>query len=117
MVLLYMRLFATRGYQILLKVLLVLIVCTAIYMVLGTLLVCIPVSAFWMRETENCVSRAVIWYLNAALQIAGDVILVVVPMPQLATLKIPMRQKVCLVFIFALGLLYEVLSLDLSVSC
>ncbi|KAL4870790.1 hypothetical protein BDV12DRAFT_44033 [Aspergillus spectabilis] len=105
MVLLYMRLFPTRTYRIVLTILLVLIVCSGLWMVLGTLLVCIPIQGFWDRTIpHHCLSRGVVWYLNAALQIAGDLVLVVLPMPQLLRLRIPLRQKICLMFIFALGL-------------
>ncbi|KAL2865827.1 uncharacterized protein BJX67DRAFT_382510 [Aspergillus lucknowensis] len=105
MVLLYLRLFATKTYRIILITLLILITISGIWMVLGTLLVCIPVQAFWDRTIEHtCLSRALIWFLNAALQIAGDLILVILPMPPLIRLRIPLRQKVGLVVIFALGL-------------
>jgi hypothetical protein len=108
MVLLYLRLFPSRHYQIILKILLGLVACTGLYMVLGTLFVCVPVHTFWDQQNvdENCVSRAVVWYLTAALQIAGDLTLVILPMPKLFTLRVPLRQKVCLILVFALGLLY-----------
>ncbi|KAL4921784.1 hypothetical protein BDW62DRAFT_207984 [Aspergillus aurantiobrunneus] len=106
MVLLYMRLFPIKTYQILLRILLVLVVCSGLYMVLGTLLMCIPVHVFWDQgiEHSSCVSRKVVWFLTAALQISGDLVLVILPMPQLVTLRIPLRQKICLMLIFALGL-------------
>ncbi|KAL4901369.1 hypothetical protein BDW74DRAFT_86039 [Aspergillus multicolor] len=106
--LLYMRLFTTRTYQIMLKVLLISIVCVGLYMVIGTLLICYPLHTFWYQENmeENCVSREVTWYLTAVLQIVGDLVLVVLPMPQVSKLRIPTRQKVCLIMVFALGLLY-----------
>lgn len=108
MVLLYLRLFPSRHYQIILKILLGLVAFTGLYMVLGTLFVCVPVHTFWDRQNvgENCVSRAVVWYLTAALQIAGDLTLVILPMPKLVMLRVPLRQKVCLIVVFALGLLY-----------
>ncbi|KAL2815473.1 hypothetical protein BJX63DRAFT_442019 [Aspergillus granulosus] len=105
MVLLYMRLFSTRTYQIVLWVLLLLIVCSGLWMVIGTLLICIPVQAFWDPSIPHtCLSREVVWFLNAALQIVGDLALVLVPMPQLIKLRIPRRQKACVMLIFALGL-------------
>ncbi|KAL3430478.1 hypothetical protein BDV09DRAFT_189235 [Aspergillus tetrazonus] len=98
--------FTSRHYQIILKILLGLVAFTGLYMVLGTLFVCVPVHTFWDRQNvgENCVSRAVVWYLTAALQIAGDLTLVVLPMPKLVMLRVPLRQKVCLIVVFALGL-------------
>ncbi|KAI9376289.1 hypothetical protein BJX61DRAFT_417835 [Aspergillus egyptiacus] len=105
MVLLYMRLFPTKTYKIISTVLLVLIVCSGIWMVLGTVLICIPIHAFWDQDIEHtCLSRAAVWYTNAALQITGNLVLVALPMPQLIRLQIPLRQKLCLIFIFALGL-------------
>ncbi|KAL4926933.1 uncharacterized protein BDV17DRAFT_293046 [Aspergillus undulatus] len=104
MVLLYMRLFITRTYRIFLRVLLVLIVLAGLYMVLGTLLICVPLQSFWNQHFEHCVSRPLIWSLTAGLQITGDLALVATPMPQLITLRIPLRQKICLMMIFALGL-------------
>ncbi|KAL4740088.1 hypothetical protein BDV11DRAFT_204561 [Aspergillus similis] len=106
MVLLYIRLFPSRHYQIILKILLGLVACIGLYMVFGTLFVCFPVHTFWDRQNvdENCVSRAMVWYLTAALQIAGDLVLVILPMPKLVRLRVPTRQKVCLIFVFALGL-------------
>ncbi|KAL4779376.1 hypothetical protein BJX76DRAFT_361841 [Aspergillus varians] len=106
MLLLYKRLFPPKKYQIALTALLVLVVCTGLYMFFGTLLLCIPVHAFWEpdRVEHTCVSREVVWYLNAALQITGDLIVVILPMPQLLKLHIPFRQKMCLMVIFALGL-------------
>ncbi|KAL5041752.1 hypothetical protein BDW71DRAFT_211857 [Aspergillus fruticulosus] len=106
MVLMYMRLFPSRNYQIILKILLGLVVGTGLYMVFGTLFICVPVHTFWDRVNmaENCVSQAVVWYLTAALQIAGDLTLVILPMPKLVTLHIPTKQKACLIMVFALGL-------------
>ncbi|KAL6240163.1 hypothetical protein BDW75DRAFT_235984 [Aspergillus navahoensis] len=106
MVLMYMRLFPSRNYQIILKILLGLVVATGLYMVFGTLFLCVPVHTFWDRVNmaENCVPQAVVWYLTAALQIAGDLTLVLLPMPKLAKLHVPIRQKVCLIMVFALGL-------------
>ncbi|KAL4765534.1 uncharacterized protein BDW70DRAFT_168792 [Aspergillus foveolatus] len=98
--------FTSRHYQIILKILLGLVAFTGLYMVLGTLFVCVPVHTFWDRQNvdENCVSRAVVWYLTAALQIAGDLTLVTLPMPKLVMLRVPLRQKGCLILVFALGL-------------
>ncbi|KAL4988303.1 hypothetical protein BDW68DRAFT_187335 [Aspergillus falconensis] len=96
----------SSNYQIILKILLGLVVGTGLYMVFGTLFICVPVHTFWDRVNmaENCVSQAVVWYLTAALQIAGDLTLVILPMPKLVTLHIPTKQKACLIMVFALGL-------------
>ncbi|KAL4937562.1 hypothetical protein BDV06DRAFT_226830 [Aspergillus oleicola] len=104
MVLLYMRLFTTRVYRIVLIILLIWVVASGLYMVLGTLLICVPVQAFWNQRFEHCVSQPLVWCLTAALQIFSDLVIVAAPMPQLISLRISLRQKICLVVIFALGL-------------
>ncbi|KAL4960764.1 uncharacterized protein BDV14DRAFT_211525 [Aspergillus stella-maris] len=104
MVILYMRLFTTRKYRIFLIILLILVVASGLYMVLGTLLICVPVQAFWYQQYEHCVSRPLVWCLTAAMQIVSDLVIVAAPMPQLISLRVPPRQKICLMAIFALGL-------------
>ncbi|KAL4948618.1 hypothetical protein BDW69DRAFT_189096 [Aspergillus filifer] len=104
MVILFMRLFTTRTYRIFLIILLVFVVSSGLYMVLGTLLICVPVQAYWYQQYEHCVSRPLVWCLTAALQIVSDLIIVATPMPQLISLRVPLRQKICLMAIFALGL-------------
>ncbi|KAL2129709.1 hypothetical protein VTI74DRAFT_7408 [Chaetomium olivicolor] len=46
-----------------------------------------------------------IWWANAALHIASDMVIMAAPMAVLSTLKIPRRQKYAIVGVFALGFL------------
>jgi len=107
MIILYMRLFPTKIYRMILITVLVVYIGATIYMVFGTLLVCVPVHVFWDTENDHrCSQRAAVWFVNAGLQITSDFIIVILPMPLLVRLRIPFRQKICLMMIFALGLLY-----------
>ncbi len=107
MILLYMRLFPTKVYRVVLITVLVVFIVLTLYMVIGTFLVCVPVHVFWSTDPDQwCGTRTAVWLVNAGLQITGDFIIVILPMPLLVKLRIPLRQKICLVFIFALGLLY-----------
>ncbi|KKK12094.1 hypothetical protein AOCH_000035 [Aspergillus ochraceoroseus] len=101
--LLYLRIFTTKTYRILLIAVLVFVICTGLWMVFSALLFCLPVQSFWDPTIEHtCLSKPVVWSLNAALQIVTDLTIVLLPMPLLATLRIPPRQKICLMFVFAL---------------
>ncbi|KAL4897723.1 hypothetical protein BDV59DRAFT_197993 [Aspergillus ambiguus] len=105
--LLYMRLFSTaRGYRIILIITLIAVIVTGLYMVLSAFFFCTPIHAFWDPTVPDayCLPRAVIWPLNAALQIATDVSLLIIPMPVLFRLKLPRRQKCAIIFVFALGI-------------
>lgn len=112
MLVLYLRLFPTSRYRIMTIVSLVVVSVVGLWMTLSSFLFCIPVSDFWNPDLgfNRCLPRKPIWYLNAALQIVTDIWIVVMPMPMLASLKLPRRQKFALVLVFGLGIL-SVLSL------
>ncbi|KAK1139989.1 hypothetical protein N8T08_010985 [Aspergillus melleus] len=105
MILLYRRLFPTHRYQIILHIALACVVVTGLWMVFSAVFFCIPVHAFWdPRAPQNCLPKSVVWCLNASIQIASDLIIVILPMPVLAQLRLPKRQKVALIVVFALGI-------------
>lgn len=108
MIILYLRLFPTKVYRRVLITILVVFVGVTLYMVIGTFLVCVPVHEFWSTQPDHpgCNSRTAVWLANAGLQITSDFIIVILPMPLLVKLRIPLRQRICLMLIFALGLLF-----------
>ncbi|KAF7590740.1 hypothetical protein BBP40_002478 [Aspergillus hancockii] len=104
MVILYLRLFPLKNYQIILVIVLVFVILSGLWMVFGSFFMCIPVRGFWDTSiSHSCISRAVMWSLNAALQIVTDMIIVILPMPLLTKLQLPKRQKIALIIVFALG--------------
>ncbi|KAF5859687.1 hypothetical protein ETB97_002528 [Aspergillus alliaceus] len=104
MVLLYLRLFPLRAYQIVLVVVLISVIISGLWMVFGSFFMCIPVRSAWDPSIPHkCIPRKVLWGLNAALQITSDIIIVTLPMPLLAKLQLPRRQKIALILVFALG--------------
>ncbi|PWY92783.1 hypothetical protein BO70DRAFT_425449 [Aspergillus heteromorphus CBS 117.55] len=106
LIVLYRRLFPPKGYQILLSITLCIVLATGTWMIFSAILFCIPVRAFWDTSIPHtCLSQDVVWGLNAALQITTDLGLVVIPLPILARLKLPMRQRVALMGVFGLGFL------------
>ncbi|RAK86881.1 hypothetical protein BO79DRAFT_152005 [Aspergillus costaricaensis CBS 115574] len=97
LIFLYRRLFPTHTYRILLILTLIFVIITGLWMVLSTLLFCIPINAFWDTSLPHtCLPEDVVWCLNAAFQITTDLILVVLPLPILARLNLPKRQKAAL---------------------
>jgi hypothetical protein len=66
--------------------------------------ICKPISAFWdSTTTGTCISRKFLWFFAAALNILTDLIVITLPMPVLSTLGLPRKQKISLMFVFALG--------------
>ncbi|RLM00667.1 hypothetical protein CFD26_108692 [Aspergillus turcosus] len=106
MILLYMRLFAAtnKRFRILLIVFLVFLIIVGLWTLFSTFLICLPVRGFWDHSVPStCRSFAVTWCLNAALQIVTDIVVVTTPIPTLARLRLPHRQKVAVILVFALG--------------
>lgn len=73
-----------------------------IYSVIASFFLCRPFSFI---ETVHCLPRKAKWFSDAGINIATDVILLVLPMPSLKGLNIPKRQKFELIGVFALGAL------------
>ncbi|KAL5328372.1 hypothetical protein ACEPPN_001871 [Leptodophora sp. 'Broadleaf-Isolate-01'] len=70
--------------------------------VITVIFACIPANAFWMGGGK-CIPRLFIWFFNASFNILTDVIILVLPMPVLSSLRLPLKQKIGLMFVFALG--------------
>lgn len=106
MLLLYLRLFPTTRYRIIVITSLVVIPILGLWMILSSVLFCVPVSDFWSpRSLNRCLPKTPVWFLNAALQIVTDLWIVVLPMPKWAVLHLPRRQKIAVVVVFGLGIL------------
>jgi hypothetical protein len=107
MAVLYMRVFPTPSILLALRLLLAAIAVIGLWMVLSSFLFCIPVEAFWETRisTRECLPQQV-WYLNAALQITTDVVIVVFPMPVLGRLRVSKRERAAMVVVFGVGVLY-----------
>ncbi|GMF76140.1 unnamed protein product [Aspergillus oryzae] len=107
MVLLYLRLFPLRTYQIILYTVLIFVIITGLWMVFASFFMCIPIRGAWdISSPHNCIPKEVLWSLNAALQIITDMTIVILPMPLLAKLQLPRKQKIALILVFALGTLF-----------
>lgn len=107
MLVLYLRLLPMMSkYRLTVTISLYVIPLIALWLVLSSFMFCIPVSDFWSPVSQQRCLPKEIWFLNAALQIATDMWTVFLPMPVLARLKLPRRQKVAVVLVFGLGILY-----------
>ncbi|KAK4170017.1 hypothetical protein QBC43DRAFT_307005 [Cladorrhinum sp. PSN259] len=75
-----------------------------VWAVCTCLTMCIPLRATWDSSIQGarCHSDAV-WWANTGLTIATDVLIFVLPIPIIGPLKLPRRQKIVVVGIFALG--------------
>ena len=72
----------------------------------GTCFMCVPVSYFWNKTISgHCMNAMAFWFTNAAMNIATDLTILILPMPVLYNLNLPTKQKRLLMGVFAFGIL------------
>lgn len=80
------------------------------WMVFSSVLFCIPVHDFWLSPERGrkgrCLPKAVVWFLNAGLQIGTDAWVVLLPVPVLWRLRVAWRTRVGVLGVFGVGILY-----------
>ncbi|KAK3988482.1 hypothetical protein QBC44DRAFT_100031 [Cladorrhinum sp. PSN332] len=83
-----------------------------VWAVITTLTMCIPLHGVWDRSFESqwCQPPSA-WWGNTGLTIATDLLIFALPIPIIGPLKLPRRQKIVVVGIFALGFFICVVSL------
>ncbi|KAI9054553.1 hypothetical protein LZ554_001709 [Drepanopeziza brunnea f. sp. 'monogermtubi'] len=77
-----------------------------IMMTLTAIWTCVPIYGFWTLTPlpgVRCISKAGLWFFNAAFNILSDLTVLILPMPLLHSLKLPTKQKIGLMCVFALG--------------
>ncbi|KAK3938736.1 hypothetical protein QBC46DRAFT_365287 [Diplogelasinospora grovesii] len=113
--LLYRRIFTYSWAKRAIRITLILVITLGLWFIASILTACVPLTAFWdwsLFFTTHVYCQPVqIWWLNAALNIVSDIVIMAVPMPVLSTLKLPKRQKIALVGVFGLGFFVCVVSI------
>ncbi|KAL4915612.1 hypothetical protein BDW62DRAFT_122470 [Aspergillus aurantiobrunneus] len=72
--------------------------------VLSAFLDCIFVARFWDPTIPgSCLSSKGLWFSNASMHIATDLAILIIPIPALAALELPRKQRVALISIFVVG--------------
>lgn len=69
---------------------------------------CIPVAYNWDKSISHarCININALTYTHAGMSIFQDLIILVLPMSELATLQLEKKQKVALFLVFQVGALY-----------
>ncbi|KAJ5623281.1 hypothetical protein N7490_011886 [Penicillium lividum] len=104
---LFVRIFRTRCFLLATYITMAFLIIAGLWMVISGFVFCIPISDFWHfgpEHAKHCLPQGPVWYSNAAMQILTDVILLVLPMPALATLHLPRQQKVGIFVVFSVGI-------------
>ncbi|EIT83338.1 integral membrane protein [Aspergillus flavus] len=100
----YFRVFPTRRMRLITWVMLGILGIYGSWAVLSGFLNCIPVAKFWDKTLEGyCLDDKGLWFSNASMHITTDLVILIIPIPALAKLDLPKRQKIALITVFALG--------------
>jgi hypothetical protein len=99
----YRRVFTTKSFQIWNWITMAVVVIYTIWTVFASVFACIPVRAFWTREEASCLNQYAMWFTNAAINIATDFAIIILPIPVIRSLNLGRRQRIGLIAIFAVG--------------
>ncbi|KAF2742819.1 hypothetical protein M011DRAFT_481289 [Sporormia fimetaria CBS 119925] len=75
--------------------------------ILTSIFTCIPVKAFWLvwlKIDAKCVNENDLYFANAALGIATDFLVAILPIHAIWQLQMPNRQKIALMLLLGLGI-------------
>ncbi|OAP65557.1 hypothetical protein AYL99_01529 [Fonsecaea erecta] len=103
-VLLYLRIFPTRKFQILAWAVIAYVVAYCTAAVCTSIWQCNPIAKAWKKTLPgHCIDIGKLWYANSVLTIVADLVLIAMPVNQIVRLKLPLSQKLGLIFVFSLG--------------
>ncbi|PVH90752.1 hypothetical protein DM02DRAFT_734435 [Periconia macrospinosa] len=73
---------------------------------------CVPWEKLWTpNRPGHCIDIKAYYTANSALNMVLDIVIFILPIPLLWALKLPQRQRLCLVVVFALGLIVVIASI------
>ncbi|KAL6246787.1 hypothetical protein RBB50_006094 [Rhinocladiella similis] len=102
----YLRFFVQRGYRIAAWCLIGIIGVGGCAFILTSCFSCWPIAYYWDKTTiknGHCVDMLAFWFSFSAFNIATDLAVWFLPMPVLKRLRLPRKQKISLIAVFALG--------------
>ena len=95
-----------RAFQIALHAVIGLVSAYYTASILATIFQCTPVQKVWIKTLPGtCTNTTAFFYTNAAFNIVTDIAIILLPVPIVVSLHLPLRQKIVLSFVFAVGLM------------
>ncbi|KAL0943298.1 uncharacterized protein CTRU02_201184 [Colletotrichum truncatum] len=112
--LLYIRILTYELVRLLGKILLGVVILSHTWIIVSILTTCIPLSAAWDTNPTSpppyCHPFSVFWG-NACLHLATDFLIFLLPLPVISSMRLPMRQKLGLYFVFCFAFLVCAISI------
>ncbi|RDW75772.1 hypothetical protein BP5796_06593 [Coleophoma crateriformis] len=109
----YLRVFPHPRVRLVSKVTMGFILCSGLYWIISTCLLCRPVSFFWDKSIKDgvCINAEPIWLSHAGLNIFTDLAIILIPMPVIRTMNLQLKPRLWLLTVFALGGFITVISI------
>lgn len=100
----YRRMFTVTKVKLGAEIMICIVTAIILYTTTSILVQCRPISFYWNRNQDGyCSSPRIIWLSTAALNMATDLVILILPIPVVLKLQLNMRSKISLVFVFTLG--------------
>jgi hypothetical protein len=105
-ILLYLRIFVSKGFRISAFVVLFIVVGYSIGGVAATIWQCVPIQGAWLKSIEAvCINSNIFWVAYAVLNILTDVMVLALPIVPILKLQLGWRDRGLLCGVFLLGIL------------
>jgi hypothetical protein len=107
---LYLRLSPERTFRLLVYVVIGFVVAYSISSILVIIFACNPIAATWdlaliALPTTRCINQSAAYLAQAGINIFADLLIFILPMRTIWGLQLPLRQKISVCSVFAVGLL------------
>ncbi|KAF4784547.1 hypothetical protein HER10_EVM0009609 [Colletotrichum scovillei] len=100
----YHRVFPSKRSQIAAKAAIVVLIIRGLVVVFLIAFQCVPLTAIWDKSAKGqCLNLTAIGYAGAISGIVEDVVLLIMPIPELLHLQLGLKKKLGLIFMFCLG--------------
>ncbi|RMZ87274.1 hypothetical protein DV736_g5504, partial [Chaetothyriales sp. CBS 134916] len=108
----YLRIFPTRYIRLTMHIMASFIVAVWLVQIFSNIFQCNPIKGTWDFEVKGtkCISFVSVYYFSSSFSILTDLLLCILPLPQVWKLKLSTREKWILSALFGLGLFAAVAS-------
>ncbi|KAL2126829.1 hypothetical protein VTI74DRAFT_175 [Chaetomium olivicolor] len=111
-ILLYLRIFVSRGFRIAAYAVLFVVVGYGIGGIGATVFQCVPIQGAWLKNSgATCINSNVFWVAYAVLNILTDVMVLALPIWPIMGLQLRRRERIMLLGVFLLGAFVTVTSI------
>ena len=105
--LLFLRVFTNNRFRLVTKICLLWMVCQTVAFFFAVTFQCMPVSSIWNPTPDRkCINTTAVIYAGAVVSIFEDVFIIILPIRELLALNMSPRQRLGVIFMFAIGSLY-----------